>query len=214
MNAVSLAEVLVRPDVWRGAAATAGVPVVHSGFAPLDAELPGGGGARGRGERTVVRRTGHRRVFAALAGIGERAGRRALGGARCAAAGCLCAGLGRPARSRAPARRLAGNLPRPRVGGGTELVERGAGGGAVLGAPDRKRGGAASAGGRGNGRRAGVSLPSRVGRAGSLGGAAAPAVGRHTRGAACRTAAQATRSALRGDAAARSAAAAYTGHPA
>ena len=47
MNAVSLAEVLVRPDVWRGAAATAGVPVVHSGFAPLDAELPGGGWARG-----------------------------------------------------------------------------------------------------------------------------------------------------------------------
>lgn len=47
MNAVSLAEVLVRPDVWRGAAATAGVPVVRSGFAPLDAELPGGGWARG-----------------------------------------------------------------------------------------------------------------------------------------------------------------------
>ena len=48
MNAVSLAEVLTRPDVWRGdQLASAEVPTVASGFAPLDAELPGGGWARG-----------------------------------------------------------------------------------------------------------------------------------------------------------------------
>ena len=48
MNAVSLAEVLTRPDVWRGdQLASAKVPTVASGFAPLDAELPGGGWARG-----------------------------------------------------------------------------------------------------------------------------------------------------------------------
>lgn len=48
MNAISLAEVLTRPDVWRGdQVANAGVPTVASGFVPLDAELPGGGWARG-----------------------------------------------------------------------------------------------------------------------------------------------------------------------
>ena len=48
MNAVSLAEVLARPDVWRGdQLASAELPTVASGFAALDAELPGGGWARG-----------------------------------------------------------------------------------------------------------------------------------------------------------------------
>ena len=48
MNAIPLAEVLTRPDVWRGDhLANAEMPTVASGFAPLDAELPGGGWARG-----------------------------------------------------------------------------------------------------------------------------------------------------------------------
>jgi cell division inhibitor SulA/protein ImuA len=47
-TAVSLAEVLARPDVWRGdRLASAAIPAVTSGFAALDAELPGGGWARG-----------------------------------------------------------------------------------------------------------------------------------------------------------------------
>jgi cell division inhibitor SulA/protein ImuA len=48
LNAIPLAEVLDRPDIWRGNhLANAGMPAVASGFAPLDAELPGGGWARG-----------------------------------------------------------------------------------------------------------------------------------------------------------------------
>ncbi len=47
----SLAEVLDRPDVWRGdclaGAGRAHLPVLSSGFALLDAELPGGGWPRG-----------------------------------------------------------------------------------------------------------------------------------------------------------------------
>ena len=44
----SLCEVLARPDVWRGdRLASAGIPTVSSGFARLDAELPGGGWPRG-----------------------------------------------------------------------------------------------------------------------------------------------------------------------
>ena len=47
-NAISLSEVLTRTDVWRGDQfACAGMPAVGSGFASLDAELPGGGWARG-----------------------------------------------------------------------------------------------------------------------------------------------------------------------
>jgi hypothetical protein len=48
MNAVALAEILARPDVWcadRLAGAT--IPALSSGFARLDAELPGGGWPRG-----------------------------------------------------------------------------------------------------------------------------------------------------------------------
>ncbi|HUW36885.1 MAG TPA: translesion DNA synthesis-associated protein ImuA [Rhodocyclaceae bacterium] len=49
MNAaISLGEVLARPDVWRGdRLASAAIPAVSSGFAQLDAELPGGGWPRG-----------------------------------------------------------------------------------------------------------------------------------------------------------------------
>jgi protein ImuA len=44
----ALAEILVRPDVWRGnRLAEAPLPAVPSGFATLDAELPGGGWPRG-----------------------------------------------------------------------------------------------------------------------------------------------------------------------
>ena len=49
-SAISLDDVLIRPDVWRGrhwSAASADIPAVGTGFAPLDAELPGGGWARG-----------------------------------------------------------------------------------------------------------------------------------------------------------------------
>lgn len=43
-----LAEILVRSDVWRGdRLAQAPLPTVASGFAALDAELPGGGWSRG-----------------------------------------------------------------------------------------------------------------------------------------------------------------------
>jgi len=46
--AVSLDEILARPDVWcADRLASAAVPAVSSGFAMLDAELPGGGWPRG-----------------------------------------------------------------------------------------------------------------------------------------------------------------------
>lgn len=48
MNAaLSLTDILIRPDVWRGRLAGAEVPALSSGFAALDAELPGGGWPRG-----------------------------------------------------------------------------------------------------------------------------------------------------------------------
>ena len=48
MSAVlSLNDILVRPDVWRGRLAEAAVPAQSSGFPVLDAELPGGGWPRG-----------------------------------------------------------------------------------------------------------------------------------------------------------------------
>lgn len=44
----NLAEVLARPDVWRGDRfAAAALPALGSGFGALDAELPGGGWPRG-----------------------------------------------------------------------------------------------------------------------------------------------------------------------
>ena len=46
--AAALAEILARPDVWRAdRLASAEIPAVSSGFAALDAELPGGGWPRG-----------------------------------------------------------------------------------------------------------------------------------------------------------------------
>lgn len=57
--AVSLATVLDRADVWRGAAlAGAPLPGVPSGFAELDAELPGGGWPRGGLVELLPARTG------------------------------------------------------------------------------------------------------------------------------------------------------------
>lgn len=47
MNALSLNDILARPDVWRGRLAGAETPALSSGFAALDAELPGGGWPRG-----------------------------------------------------------------------------------------------------------------------------------------------------------------------
>lgn len=45
----ALASVLARPDVWRGdALAVAPAPTLATGFAELDAELPGGGWPRGQ----------------------------------------------------------------------------------------------------------------------------------------------------------------------
>ena len=47
-SAGSLAEILARPDVWcADRLASAEIPAVSSGFAALDAELPGGGWPRG-----------------------------------------------------------------------------------------------------------------------------------------------------------------------
>jgi len=45
--ALSLTDVLARADVWRGDLASAAFPALPSGFAELDAELPGGGWPRG-----------------------------------------------------------------------------------------------------------------------------------------------------------------------
>ena len=46
--ALALAEILARPDVWRAdRLAGAAIPALASGFARLDAELPGGGWPRG-----------------------------------------------------------------------------------------------------------------------------------------------------------------------
>jgi hypothetical protein len=54
-----LAEILVRSDVWRGdRLAQAPLPTVASGFAALDAELPGGGWPRGALTELLVDGTG------------------------------------------------------------------------------------------------------------------------------------------------------------
>jgi cell division inhibitor SulA/protein ImuA len=60
MNAIPLAEVLTRPDVWRGDQVTnAKVPTVTSSFATLDAELPGGGWSRGTLNEVLADGAGH-----------------------------------------------------------------------------------------------------------------------------------------------------------
>ena len=56
---VSLDEILSRPDVWcADQLATAPIPTVASGFAELDAELPGGGWPRGSLTEILVERVG------------------------------------------------------------------------------------------------------------------------------------------------------------
>jgi cell division inhibitor SulA/protein ImuA len=60
----ALSQILQRPDVWRGdALASAPLPGVPTGFAELDAELPGGGWPRG----------GLIELLPARAGVGELA---------------------------------------------------------------------------------------------------------------------------------------------
>ena len=57
--ATTLAEVLARPDIWLGdALATAPRPGVSTGFAALDAELPGGGWPRGAVVELMSRHSG------------------------------------------------------------------------------------------------------------------------------------------------------------
>ena len=59
ISAKTLAEVLARPDIWRGdALATAPRPGVSTGFAALDAELPGGGWPRGAVVELMSRHSG------------------------------------------------------------------------------------------------------------------------------------------------------------
>jgi protein ImuA len=74
----ALAEVLVRPDVWRGdRLAQAPLPTVASGFAALDAELPGGGWPRGALTELLVDGAGIGELSLltfALAGIRESGG--------------------------------------------------------------------------------------------------------------------------------------------
>lgn len=57
-SALSLADILVRPDVWRGRLAGAEIPALSSGFAALDAELPGGGWPRGALSELLVDEAG------------------------------------------------------------------------------------------------------------------------------------------------------------
>jgi len=59
MNAaLSLSDILVRPDVWRGRLAGAEVPALSSGFPALDDELPGGGWPRGALSELLTDETG------------------------------------------------------------------------------------------------------------------------------------------------------------
>ena len=61
-DSITLDDVLARPDVWRGdRLASASTPALASGFAALDAELPGGGWPRG----------GLSEVLSGQSGIGE-----------------------------------------------------------------------------------------------------------------------------------------------
>jgi len=57
--AVSLDDVLARPDVWRGdRLANAAIPALTSGFPALDAQLPGGGWPRGALTEILADRVG------------------------------------------------------------------------------------------------------------------------------------------------------------
>ncbi|EXI65300.1 MAG: SOS cell division inhibitor [Candidatus Accumulibacter adjunctus] len=58
-SSTTLAQILERPDVWRGdALARAALPGVPTGFADLDRELPGGGWPRGGLTELLPRRHG------------------------------------------------------------------------------------------------------------------------------------------------------------
>jgi cell division inhibitor SulA/protein ImuA len=73
----SLAEILVRPDIWRGVLACAPLPAVASGFAALDAELPGGGWPRGTLAELLVDGAGQGEMsllIPALASVRESGG--------------------------------------------------------------------------------------------------------------------------------------------
>jgi hypothetical protein len=74
-SALPLAEVLVRPDVWRAdRLASVAIPAISSGFAVLDAELPGGGWPRGALTEILVDGVGLGEcslVLPALGKIGE-----------------------------------------------------------------------------------------------------------------------------------------------
>ncbi len=73
----SLAEILVRPDIWRGVPACAPLPAVSSGFAALDAELPGGGWPRGALAELLVDGAGQGEMsllIPALASVRETGG--------------------------------------------------------------------------------------------------------------------------------------------
>lgn len=75
---MSLAEVLARPDVWRGdRLAAAPLPALPTGFAELDAELPGGGWPRGALTELLADGCGLGELsllLPALAGIREEGG--------------------------------------------------------------------------------------------------------------------------------------------
>jgi len=79
---VSLAAVLVRGDIWRGDALP-GLPAgtIASGYAELDAELPGGGWPRGNLTEILVDRGGFGEIsllLPALARLSGEGGRLAL----------------------------------------------------------------------------------------------------------------------------------------
>lgn len=73
-----LADVLARPDVWRGdRLAGAPLPVAPSGFSALDAELPGGGWPRGALTELLVDGAGFGELallMPALAAVREQGG--------------------------------------------------------------------------------------------------------------------------------------------
>src|SRR5512133_3562954 len=90
----AIADILARPDIWRGDRFAAPLPVLASGFPALDAELPGGGWPRGALSELLVD----------AAGIGEL---QLLMPALCAADGQLLL-IGTPYPLHAPAWAAAG----------------------------------------------------------------------------------------------------------
>ena len=71
-SAGSLAEILARPDVWcADRLASAEIPAVSSGFAALDAELPGGGWPRGALTEILVDHVGLGECSLVLPALGK-----------------------------------------------------------------------------------------------------------------------------------------------